>query len=95
MCNTACSGCRSRSLGQGRVSAVGFLVSLASPHPWEPPDLCKVGGSPILGVVEAGHLTCRVVRFPPPVGPGPVLPVPSGVSCAVCWVGGGGVLRRP
>ena len=75
MCNTACSGCRSRSLGQGWVSAVGFLVSLASQHPWEPPDLCKVGGSPILGVVEAGHLPCRVVRFSPPVGPGPVSPV--------------------
>ena len=65
MCDTACSGCRSRSLGQGWVSAVGFLVSLTSQHPWEPPDLCKVGGSPILGVVEAGHLPCRVVRFPP------------------------------
>ena len=68
-------GRRSRSLGQGRVSAVGFLVSLTSQHPWEPPDLCKVGGSPILGVVEAGHLPCRVVGFPPPVGPGPVSPV--------------------
>ena len=86
MCNTACSGCRSRSLGQGWVSTVGFLVSLASQHPWEPPDLCKVGGSPILGVVEAGHLPCRVVRFPPPVGPGPVLPVRP--VCHVPSVGG-------
>ena len=83
MCDTACSGCRSRSLGQGWVSAVGFLVFLASQHPWEPPDLCKVGGSPILGV-EAGRLPCCVVGFSPPVGPGPVLPDPSGVSCAVC-----------
>ena len=55
-------------------------------HPWEPPDLCKVGGSPILGVVEAGHLPCRVVRFPPPVGPGPVSPVHP--VCHVPSVGG-------
>ena len=61
----------------GTGLGVGRWVSgiLNIPHPWEPPDLCKVGGSPILGVVEAGHLPCRVVRFPPPVGPGPVSPV--------------------
>ena len=62
----------------GTGPGVGGWVSgiLNTPtHPWEPPDLCKVGGSPILGVVEAGHLPCRVVRFPPPVGPGPVSPV--------------------
>ena len=28
-----------------------------NPTPWEPPDLRKVGGSPILGVVEAGQFT--------------------------------------
>ena len=75
MCDTACSGCRSRSLGQGWVLAVGFLVSLTSQPHGSPRTSARSGVLPFLGVVEAGHLPCRVVRFPPPVGPGPVLPV--------------------
>ena len=62
MCNTAGSGRRTRSPGQGRVSGGWVSGTLNTPtHPWEPPDLCKVGGSPILGVVEAGHLPGCVI----------------------------------
>ena len=76
MCNTACSGGgRSRPLGQGRVPAVGFLVSLTPQPHGSPRTSARSGVLPFLGVAEAGHLPCRVVRFPPPVGPGPVLPV--------------------
>ena len=55
------------------VSAVGFLVSLASQPNGSPRTSARSGVLPFLGVVEAGHLPCRVVRFSPPVGPGPVL----------------------
>ena len=55
--------------------AVGFLVSLASQPHGSPRTSARSGVLPFLGVVEAGHLPCRVVRFPPPVGPGPVSPV--------------------
>ena len=84
MCDTACSGCRSRSLGQGWVLAVGFLVSLASQHPWEPPDLCKVGGSPISWGCRGRAFTVPCCSFPPTGGSGSGVTGSSGVSCAVC-----------
>ncbi len=71
-----------RAGGHGRwdragCRAVGFLVSLASQPHGSPRTSARSGVLPFLGVVEAGHLPCRVVRFPPPVGPGPVCHLPS------------------
>ena len=76
----------------GTGPGVGGWVSgiLNTPtHPWEPPDLCKVGGSPISWGCRSRAFTVPCCSFPPTCGSGSG--VTGSIRCVMCRLLAGAV----